>query len=102
MPGRITLTLVNPVAAVTDPAIDLLSEALAYSVIEAFQAGWDGLIPAEGDHRAAVHEAVGMISVRHQCALDNALALIRARAFAGDCDVYALADSILHGTANLS
>jgi hypothetical protein len=50
---------------------------------------------------AAVYEAAGMISVRPECSLDDALAMIRARAFAEDRDVYAVADSILRGTENL-
>jgi hypothetical protein len=96
-----TLTVLNPVREVTDPAIDLLGEALAYSLIDAFQAGVEGLIPVDGDRWTAIYKAVGMISARHDCAPADALALIRARAFTISSDVHLVAGSIVRGEEDL-
>ncbi|SRR6266567_2673946 len=96
-----TLTVLNPAREVADPAIDLLGEALAYSLIDAFQAGVEGLIPVDGDHWTAIYRAVGMISARHDCSPADALALIRARAFTIGCDVHVVAGSIVRGEEDL-
>lgn len=96
-----TLTVLNPVRAVTDPAIDLLGEALAYSLIDAFQTEADGLLSVEGDHWASVYEAAGMISARHGLAPVDALALIRARAFAAGSEAHAVAGGIIAGDEDL-
>jgi hypothetical protein len=92
-----TLTVLNPVREVADPAIDLLGEALAYSLIDAFQAGAEGLIPVDGDHWTGIYRAVGMISARHDCSSADALALIRARAFTTGSDARMVAGSIVRG-----
>jgi hypothetical protein len=92
-----TLTVLNPVREVSDPAIDLLGEALAYSLIDAFQAGAEGLIPVDGDHWTGIYKAVGMISARHGCSPADALALIRARAFTTGSDVHEVAGRIIRG-----
>jgi len=93
-----TLTLLNPVATPTDPSIAVLGEALAYSLIEAFHVDPEGFAPADCGHRLAVYEAAGMIAARERCSPHDALALIRARAFAEGTDAHAVADAILHGT----
>jgi hypothetical protein len=92
-----TLTVLNPARDVTNPAIDLLGETLAYSLIDAFQAGAEGLIPVDGDHWTGIYKAVGMISARHDCSPADALALIRARAFTTGSDVHVIAASIVRG-----
>lgn len=97
-----TLTVLNPVQAVTDPAIDLLGEALAYSLIDTFQSDADRLLPFGGDNWTAVYKAAGMISARHDCSPEDALALIRARAFAAGSDVHAVAGRIIRGEENLA
>ncbi len=96
-----TLTVLNPVRELTDPAIDLLGEALAYSLIDAFQAGAEGLIPVDGDDWTAIYKAAGMISARHDCSPADALALIRARAFTVGSDVHLVAGSIIRGEEDL-
>jgi hypothetical protein len=57
---------------------------------------------AEADHRAVVHQATGIVSVRHTCAIPDALALIRARAFADDRTIDAVATDIVEGTLRLT
>jgi hypothetical protein len=97
-----TLTVLNPGQPAAGPAIDLLGEALAYSLLDGDQPGWDGLLDADFDHRAAVNEAAGMISARIGCSVSDALALIRARAFAAGNDTCAVAQGILRGEESLA
>jgi len=66
-------------------------------------AGTDvGAILAEADHRAVVHQATGIVSVQHDCAIPDALALIRARAFADDRTIAAVATDIVERTLRLT
>jgi hypothetical protein len=48
-------------------------------------------------HRAAVHQAAGMVSVQASISINDALTLIRASAFAESCAVGDLAASIVDG-----
>ncbi|MFI1681734.1 GAF and ANTAR domain-containing protein [Streptomyces sp. NPDC020607] len=49
------------------------------------------------DHRDTVQQAVGVLSVRVGCGIDDALALIKARAFADETTTAAIARRILNG-----
>ncbi|MEU6824052.1 GAF domain-containing protein [Streptomyces atriruber] len=49
------------------------------------------------DHRAAVQQASGVLSVRVACSIGDALALIKARAFAEETTTEAIARRILDG-----
>ncbi|WP_327352502.1 GAF and ANTAR domain-containing protein [Streptomyces sp. NBC_01304] len=53
------------------------------------------------DHRETVQQAVGILSVRIGCAIDDALALIKARAFAEETSTEVIARRIVHGELNL-
>jgi hypothetical protein len=50
---------------------------------------------AEVDHRAVIHQATGVVSVEYGCATPDALALIRARAFAEDRPIEDIASDIV-------
>jgi AmiR/NasT family two-component response regulator len=74
---------------------------LAYSLRDGDHQGGDGLLDVECDHRAAVNQAAGLISARIGCSVSDALALIRARAFAAGNDPRAVAQGILNGEVRL-
>jgi len=54
-----------------------------------------GPLLAEADHRAVVHQAAGVLSVQISCTVSDALALIRARAFADDISIESIAADIV-------
>ena len=53
------------------------------------------LLTDELDHRPVVHQAAGMVSVQQGCSVADALALLRARAFAQDADIMTVAQQIV-------
>jgi hypothetical protein len=57
---------------------------------------------AGADHRAVVHQASGMIAQQLGCGADDALALLRARAFAEDEPLAAIAAGVVHRRLRLS
>jgi hypothetical protein len=61
-----------------------------------------GFLLAEADHRAVVHQATGILSVQRNCAISDALALIRARAFADDRTIESVATDIVQRTLRLT
>ncbi len=54
------------------------------------------------DLRPVVHQAAGMLCVQASCTIADALALIRARAFADDATVEATASQIVSGRLRLA
>jgi hypothetical protein len=54
------------------------------------------------DHRDLVHQAAGVLSVRDSCPAADALALIKARAFAEEVSTEVIARRIVHGDPNVS
>lgn len=56
---------------------------------------------AEGDSRAIVHQATGMVSVQQGCLIQDAFALIQARAFAEDRPMESIAKDIVEHTLRL-
>ena len=66
----------------------------------------DGGLPGaplfgESDYQAVVHQAAGMVSVQCGCGIDDAEALVRARAFADGQPVEKVAFSVLRGETRL-
>ena len=59
-------------------------------------------ILAGAQDRAIVHQASGVIAQQLGCTVDDALALLRARAFAEDKPVTAIADEVMHRRARPS
>ncbi len=53
------------------------------------------------DHRAYVHQAVGIVAVRRGCSVEDALSLIRARAFADGGPLDTLARRIVQGELSI-
>lgn len=53
------------------------------------------------DHHAVVHQASGMIAEQLGCAVDDALVVLRARAFATDSSLDAIAAGVVHGRLRL-
>jgi hypothetical protein len=56
----------------------------------------------EADHRAVVHQAAGVLSVQISCTVSDALALIRARAFADDISIESIASDIVEHRLRLA
>lgn len=69
-----------------------VAEALTYTVL----LPGDPLF-GELDYQAVVHQAAGVLSVRFACAIDDAEAMLRARAFAEGQSVEALAAGVVRG-----
>jgi hypothetical protein len=57
---------------------------------------------AGADHRAVVHQASGMIAQQLGCGTEDALAMLRARAFAEDTPLGAIAVEVVHRRSRLS
>jgi hypothetical protein len=57
---------------------------------------------AEADYQAVVHQAVGMVSVQCDCSPHDALALLRARAFAVGQPIDLVARTVVAGTTRLT
>jgi len=92
------LTLIDPSPGARSGAVaELLGSALAHSVIDGQAGGPHGPLLRAGDHRPAVRQAAGIVSVRDGCSVVDALALIRARAFADGRTVDQVARDILSG-----
>ena len=49
------------------------------------------------DYRDHVHQASGMVSVQYGCQIADALALLRAHAFAADTDLHSVAKAVIRG-----
>jgi hypothetical protein len=87
---------------------DRVADALAHAVLQAAQLPERGHtaphLPLfdEADYCEVVHQAVGMVAVQCACDLRDAMALLRARAFADGHPVDAIAERIVHGTLRLS
>jgi hypothetical protein len=85
--------------SLSDPA---LAEALTFAdvataVLLHLQAGRPGEPIRLVEDRAEVHQASGMVSVRAGVSLAQALLLLRARAFASDRPISAVARDVLDG-----
>jgi hypothetical protein len=76
-----------------------IAEALTRSMILGSDGGPDLYGPA--DLRAKVHQAAGMVSVRLDCPVADALELIKARAFAEGVFALSVAERVLRGELRL-
>lgn len=84
------------VAAATVRLVPLLSDVLLRLLLDDHRAGTEHAL-GSSEVTARVHQASGMIAGRRGCSLDDALALVRARAFADDIPLRELADQIVAG-----
>lgn len=57
---------------------------------------------ADGDDRAVVHQAAGVVAVQLACSVADALVVLRARAFASDEPLAVIADEVVHAELRLS
>lgn len=93
-----SLTLLNPAPRPeARESIDVVSEALAYSLLDGYLRDPADRLFQEGYCRSAVHQAAGIISVQNDCSVDDALALMRARSFAEGGTIEAVARDIMRG-----
>jgi GAF domain-containing protein len=77
-----------------------VADALTHTVLLPGRGSLDGLF-GEADFRAEIHQATGMIAARCGCGIDDAQALLRARAFADGRSVELVARSVLRGETRL-
>jgi hypothetical protein len=83
-----------------------VADALTHTVLNVPGTVSDDEIPAvpifdESDFLAKVHQAAGMVSVQQSCEPNDAIALLRARAFADGLPLETLADLVIHGDVRL-
>ena len=100
--GQVDLAALGGVADTLAHAVLAAPEVIAPEVI----ASEEG-VPRIGmfedrDLRPVVHQAAGMLCVQASCTIADALALIRARAFADDATVEATASQIVSGRLRLA
>lgn len=96
-----SLVLLNPAQVSSSEAIGAVSEALAHALIEGKLGGRAGILAQATDHLPFIHQAVGVVSARTGCSVGDALALIRARAFAESAEVCDIARGILCGSQDM-
>jgi hypothetical protein len=100
------------VLTVFDPPVDrkrsvammaTVADALVYSSLLSPDSGdpLDLALLVGADHRAVVHQASGVIAEQLGCAADDALVVLRARAFANDRPLDAIAAEIVHSGLRL-
>lgn len=100
--GAVTIYSDDPlhVAAATIRLVPVLSEVLLRLVLDDEEAGTTHALGPIA-FPASVHQVTGMIAVRHGIGVEDALALLRARAFADDLALSELADLVVDGRADL-
>ena len=96
-----SLTLLNPAQADSSDSIGAVSEALAHALIDGKLGGQAGILRQAADQLPSIHHAVGVVAARLGCSVGDALALIRARAFAESAEVGDVARDILSGTQDV-
>lgn len=77
-----------------------VAEALTQTMLLPAQGPGAGLF-GEADYQAETHQAAGMVAVRCGCGIDDAEALLQARAFADGQPVELVARSVLRGDLRL-
>ncbi|KPI12002.1 GAF domain protein [Actinobacteria bacterium OK074] len=95
-----SLTVFDPRPAVARPA-RLAEVAAALTRIVLLDPDADPDLYGGTDIRATVHQATGMLSVMLGCSVADALALIKARAFAEEVSPDTVARRIVHGDRKL-
>ncbi|MEV6499740.1 GAF domain-containing protein [Streptomyces prunicolor] len=94
------LAVFDPRPVLAGPA-DLAAVAEALTRIVLLGPDADPDLYGGTDHRATVQQAAGMLSARLGCPVVDALALIKARAFAGELSLDAVSRRILRGDPEL-
>jgi hypothetical protein len=91
------LTVFDPPAAPTAP-LATVADALVHTALLAPDSADPLDLPllAGADHHEVVHQACGMVAERLGCDPADGLAVLRARAFATDTTLAALADEVVH------
>lgn len=74
---------------------DLMTDALLFLQAGLVNADFDDLLSAAGRDRLRVHQATGMVAEMRGCSMTEALALMRARAFAESISLFDLSTRIL-------
>ncbi|WP_199549959.1 GAF and ANTAR domain-containing protein [Streptomyces sp. N35] len=82
-------------------ALAPVADALTCSLLDAGAGVGDDDLYGGIDHRAVVHQATGIVAVRLGCSVEDALSLIKARAFAEDGPLDTLARRIVQGELSL-
>ncbi|WP_203700602.1 GAF and ANTAR domain-containing protein [Asanoa iriomotensis] len=96
--GALTLFGLAPNRTIGDlDSLHMIADIVAYMLLSDNDTkSTPGSFPfADGDHRAIIHQAAGLVSVQNGCAIPDALALIRARAFADERPLESIAADIL-------
>jgi hypothetical protein len=98
------LTLFDPYQHNDPDELRLVAQTVAMLLLPGEEPGCadsdiaGGVLLAEADHRAVIHQAAGVVSVWQGGSIDDALTLIRARAFAEDRSIESIAlDIVEHG-----
>jgi hypothetical protein len=90
--GALTVFDLRPDRAASEHLREV-AEAMTDDIL--FGQDADGEPYAGADHQAVVHQAAGMVSVQARCSIADALALIKARAFATEQPATVIAQRIL-------
>jgi GAF domain-containing protein len=105
--GALSVYDTAPAVTAQTAAISVrVADAFVHTVLNAPGVVSHDEIPAvpnfdEADFLATVHQAAGVVSVQHGCRTDDAVALLRARAFADGVPVETLAHQIIRGDLQL-
>ncbi len=92
----------DEVAAATGRIADVLTHTVLLPPEGLGFGGYpEPLLFSEADYQAVVHQAAGVVAVRCGCGIDDAEALLRARAFADGQPVEDIARSVLRGETRL-
>jgi hypothetical protein len=82
-------------------SVGQIADALTHTVLLAPNAEQYSALFVEADYQPVVHQAIGMVSVQCDCTPDDALAILRARAFAQGQPVDSIAEAVVAGTIRL-
>lgn len=75
--------------------VDLITDAMLFLQAGLVNADFDDLLSAAGQDRLRVHQATGMVAEMLDCSMSEALARMRARAFAEGVSLFDLSTRIL-------
>lgn len=93
------LAVFDPPAEPAARSLTTVADALVYGVLLVPEGGdpFDLTVLAGADHHAVVHQASGIVAERLGCGVADGLVVLRARAFATDTTLAAVADEVVHG-----
>jgi ANTAR domain len=105
--GALCVYAATPTVATEVAAASVrVADALTHTVLNLPGTIGDDEVPAvpmfdEATFRATIDQAAGVVSVRHGCDVPDAIALLRARAFADGLPIEALAERVVRGDVRL-